>query len=299
MSHNPLYLIDILNRTTDYFTAKQIESPRLNAEILIAQVLKMTRVQLYLNFEKPLSEAEIEQIRSLVRRRIKHEPLQYITGESEFFSQAFKVNRHTLIPRPETEILVECVIEKCQSIPSDSIQLLDVGTGCGNIAISIAKNVARVVALGIDVQPQTLEVASENAQRHHVHDRVQFKLIDIFDPHSIRQINALFDIIVSNPPYIPEDEFRILPPEVKNFEPAIALHGGKDGILFYNRLCQISHRLLHKNGALCLEIGYNKGSEVIEILKAHQLGSVEIVKDLNGRDRVILAQRGTNNLKAD
>ena len=279
--------------STDYLGKKGIENPRLNVELLLGHVLNMNRVQLYLNFEKPLSLSELNQFRTFLQRRVKHEPIQYITGETEFYSLKFKVNRHTLIPRAETEILVEKIIEICNKnfVQKTKIAVLDIGTGSGNIAVSIAKNVLTTCILGIDVNPEAVKLANENAQIHGVQDRIQFRVADLFDDKFFFKLTNKIDIVVSNPPYISQQEFDTLPIEVKNLEPYIALNGGKDGLTFYRRMLKISKDILKANGIVGFEIGYNKGNQIKELAQRFGFTNVEIIKDLNGLDRVLIGRK--------
>jgi release factor glutamine methyltransferase len=294
MSESPNYrVIDILKMSTDYLEKKGIENPRLNVELLLGHVLNLNRVQLYLNFEKPLAPSELDQFRRFLKRRAGHEPIQYIQGETEFYSLKLKVNRSTLIPRPETEILVDKIIETCNKTFSqlDKITILDIGSGCGNIAISLAKNVQNAYILGIDINEETLKIAAENAQIHGVEDRIQFKVADLFDDNFFLKLTNKIDIVVSNPPYISQEEFEHLPQEVKNHEPYIALNGGRDGLTFYDRILQISKNILRSDGIIGFEIGYDKGNEIKEIALKYGFKDVEIFKDLNEIDRVIIAKK--------
>ena len=279
--------------STDYLEKKGIDNPRLNVELLLGHVLKMKRVQLYLNFEKPLSPSELDQFRLFLKRRANQEPIQYITGETEFYSLKFKVNRYTLIPRPETEILVDKIIETCTKTFSqlDKILVLDIGTGSGNIAISIAKNVQNAFISGIDINAEALKIATHNAQVHNVQDQIQFRLADVFDDNFFIKLTNKIDIVVSNPPYISQEEFDALPIEVKHFEPYIALDGGKDGLIFYRRMLQISKEVLKANGIVGLEISYNKGDQISELAINYGFRDVEVINDLNGCERVIIINK--------
>jgi len=279
--------------STDYLEKKGIDNPRLNVELLLGHVLKMKRVQLYLNFEKPLSPSELDQFRLFLKRRANQEPIQYITGETEFYSLKFKVNRYTLIPRPETEILVDKIIETCTKTFSqlNKILVLDIGTGSGNIAISIAKNVQNAFISGIDINAEALKIATHNAQVHNVQDQIQFRLADVFDDNFFIKLTNKIDIVVSNPPYISQEEFDALPIEVKHFEPYIALDGGKDGLIFYRRMLQISKEVLKANGIVGLEISYNKGDQISELAINYGFRDVEVINDLNGCERVIIINK--------
>ena len=293
MTASNYLVIDILKMSTDYLEKKGIENPRLNVELLLGHVLKLNRVQLYLNFERPLTTPELDQFREFLKRRANHEPIQYITGETEFYSLKIKVNRHTLIPRPETEILVDKIIEICNKTFSqqDKFTVLDIGTGSGNIAISLAKNIQNAHILGIDINADAIKTAFKNAQIHSVEDRIRFKVADVFDDNFFLELTNKIDIIVSNPPYISQEEYEELPIEVKNFEPYIALNGGKDGFNFYHQILKISKDILKPDSIIGFEIGYNQGKLIKEIAVESDFKDVEIFKDLNGRERILIASK--------
>lgn len=293
MTVSSYWVIDILKMSTDYLEKKGIDNPRLNAELLLGHVLNMNRVQLYLNFEKPLATSELDQFRQFLKRRVSNEPIQYILGETEFYSLKLKVNKYTLIPRPETEILVDKIIEICNKTFSqqDKIIVLDIGSGSGNIGISLAKNVQNAYILGVDIGVETIKTASENAQSHCVEDRIRFKAADVFDDNFFIKLTNKIDIVISNPPYILQEEFDTLPIEVKNFEPYIALNGGKDGLTFYRRLFQISKNILKTDGIIGFEISYNRGEKIKQLAENYSFTNVEIVKDLNGFERVIIGRK--------
>lgn len=285
-------VIDLLKMSTDYLEKKGIESARLNVELLLGHVLKFSRVQLYLNFERPLTTPELDQLRELLKRRANHEPIQYITGETEFFSLKFKVNRHTLIPRPETEILVETVIEQCKKIfaQEEPIEILDIGTGSGNIAIALAKNIERAFITAIDIQNEALLIAKENAAYHQVSEKIKFIEQDIFA--EIADLAGKHHIIVSNPPYISREEFENLPKEVKDYEPYIALDGGSEGFAFHNRLAEISTQLLSSDGFIAIEIGAFQANMVHQLfLETELFQHIEVINDLIGLPRVLLAKK--------
>ena len=288
MNSNKSKLLDILNLSAKYLQNHKIENARLNAELLISHALNLPRIQIYVNFDKPLSEQELENIRSLLKRRAGHEPVQYIIGETEFYSLKFKINNHTLIPRPETELLVEKIIEKCST--DRCVSILDIGTGSGNIAISLAKNIVNSTVTGIDIKPEALKVASENAVLNDVNNRINFTQIDIFDTNISQLINQKFDIIVSNPPYIPQDEYQKLPLEVKNFEPKEALLSGSEGLDFYKHIAQIARLLLNTNGFIAFEMSYNKSEQIKKILLENNFTNIIVNKDLNEIDRIISAK---------
>lgn len=285
-------VIDIIQLSTDYLDKRGIENPRLNVELLLGHVLKFSRVQLYLNFERPLTAVEMDQVRELLKRRANHEPIQYIIGETEFFSLKFKVNRHTLIPRPETELLVETVIEQSKKSfdPAKEIRILEIGTGCGNIAVSLAKHIEGARITAIDIHDEALSLARQNAAHHQASDKIDFVRQDIFA--KIDAIAGIYHIIVSNPPYISREEFKQLPREVKDFEPYLALEGGEDGLNFYVRLAEISEELLATRGFLATEIGAFQADKIHQLFSVKKLfGQIEIIKDLNTLPRVLLAKR--------
>ncbi|MCU0645460.1 MAG: peptide chain release factor N(5)-glutamine methyltransferase [bacterium] len=285
-------LIEILQMSTDYLTKKGIENARLNAELLVGHVLKLSRVQLYLNFEKPVTAEELEQIRNLLKRRSNHEPLQYILEEAEFYSLKLKVNRSTLIPRPETEILVDTVIEQCKKnfAQEKTIEILDIGTGSGNIAIAVAKNFANSRITAIDIQHEALTIARQNAEYHQLQDRINFIQQDIFDIKL--SFPEKFDVIVSNPPYISREEFDSLHDDIKNFEPYIALDGGSDGLAFYHRLTNLAPSYLAQDGFIAVEFGANQPDQIKKIFANSAFFQyIEIITDLNKLPRILLARK--------
>lgn len=288
----PYRVLEILKLSADYLGKKEIDNARLNAELLLGHLLKLNRVQLYLNFERPLTPDELEQYRQLLRRRAAHEPIQYILGETEFFSLKFKLNQYTLIPRPETELLVERVIELCQDRygADKTISIFDIGTGCGNIAIALAKHLPNSRLIAVDIQPEAIKIAEQNALAHEVSDRIRFVQLDIFS--DAWPVTELFDVIVSNPPYVSRHEFDQLPKEVKDFEPYIALDGGTDGLDFYRRIAQIALSLLSPVGFIAIEIGALQFEAVRELFDStHIFRSVELVRDLNGLPRIVMAKK--------
>jgi release factor glutamine methyltransferase len=291
MSSQKNLVIDIINKTADYLKNKGIENSRLNAELLVGFVLNLDRVQLYLNFEKPLHQSEIDKLKPLLKRRATHEPLQYILGKTEFYSLNFKINQHTLIPRPETELLVDVTLDICNNDFSnqDRIDILDVGTGSGNIATALTKNKSKIWMSAIDIDSEALKIAQENAGHHGVADRINFILQDIYKKFSDSLKH--FDIIVSNPPYVTEQEMAVLPLDVKNFEPKIALYGGENGLDFYFRISELVS-LLTENGCIVVEIGALQSEQVVNIFSNTNLFRfIDVVKDLSGKNRIVLAKK--------
>ncbi len=263
---------EILLWTHNYFSSKKIDSPRLTAELLLSKVLNIDRISLYTNFDKPLSKDELSNFKQLIKRRISGEPTAYILGEKEFWSLKFKVNKHTLIPRPETEILVEKVVEYVNSI-NTPVSILEIGTGSGNIAVSLAKELQNSTIFSIDISLEALKIAKFNSKKHNVSERVFFINSNITD--SLKNIKY-FDIIVSNPPYIKSNSIDKLQVEIKDFEPLSALNGGSDGLKFYIEILKKAKSFLKENGKIFFEVGDRpQGKEVVNI--AEKLGFFEAV----------------------
>jgi release factor glutamine methyltransferase len=284
-------VLEIINTTTGYLKEKGIDDARLNAELLLAHVLGCRRIDLYANFDKPVKESEREHYKSLLKRRLAHEPLQYIVGETEFMGLRFSVDRRVLIPRRETEVLVEKTIEICRQFPegAESISVLDIGTGCGNIAVSVAKFVGNVYATGIDNSDEALEVARKNVENHNLAGRVTLERVDILH-NSIHSIGEPFDLVVSNPPYVSRDEFKNLQPEIREYEPRSATFDGSDGLTFYRRISEIGRQLLKGGGFLIFEVGFGQSAQVQEILRKNGYVQIQVNKDYSGIERVVSAR---------
>lgn len=281
-------ILEVISVSTEYLKSRGIEDARLNAELLLAHVLGYRRIDLYTHFDEPLDELEREQYKALLRRRAAREPLQYILGEAEFMGLSFFVDRRVLIPRPETEILVEKTIELCKlhGGSAGAIRLLDVGTGCGNIAVTVAKFVSNAIVTAIDISVDALEVAMHNAEVHGVSDRVTFKQVDVFSPSRVLE-DQPFDIIVSNPPYVSKEEFAGLPPEIRDYEVRFATCDESDGLTFFRRISELGTSLLRKGGSLLFEVGYGQGQDVKRIMSSAGYSQVEVFKDLSGIERVL------------
>jgi len=283
----------ILNVTTEFLGDKGIESPRLCSEVLLSHQLKKSRVELYLEFDQPLSSSEIAGYRSLIRRRLKREPLQYITGHQEFWSINFFVGPAVLIPRAETEILVEEAIKlKKDNLLSDSSQpeILDLGTGSGAIAISLAKEIEGAIIWASDISFEALTVARDNAKHNNLNGRIKFCQGDLFHPFSKSSI--AFDIIISNPPYIPNEAFKKLPPEVGNYEPRIALDGHENGMHFIERIIEESEIYLKPGGWLLIEMDPDQTERALCLIDSTQSFSYkERLMDYQKKYRLIKAQK--------
>jgi len=268
----------IVKRATEILRERGSKSPRLDAELLLVHSLKLKdRVELYVNFDRPLTEKEVEEYRQLIIRRAKGEPVAYITGKKEFFGFEFKVKRGVLIPRPETETLVEEALKLLKGKREQKI--VDVGTGSGCIAITVCKlTKGKNRVIGVDISKEALKVAKENAER--LNCKVQFVRTSL-----LNGLKGPFDAIISNPPYIGTGDKRV-EREVLKYEPAIALFAGRTGLEFIEKLIRDSYGKLRKGGFLALEFGEGQGKEVKELLVKVGFKEVKIEKDLSGKERV-------------
>jgi len=261
------------------------------AELLFTDLLKCNRIDLYSDRPPAPNKSQLRLISSALKRRAKGEPLQYILGKQEFMGFEFKVNPGVVIPRPETEILVEGILDLSSQIrrQDSSQKILDIGTGSGCIAISLARLLPGSSITAIDISAQALLVARSNARENGVYQRVEFIRSDLFTDQAIK--NRRYDIVVSNPPYIESGEIDNLAPEI-GFEPRIGLDGGKDGLDFYRRIIAGSLNHLQTGGFLALEIGLNQRRSVESILKKKKDFSVyKIIRDYNDIERIIIAQK--------
>jgi release factor glutamine methyltransferase len=276
-------VLEVIKLSTEYLQKKGVESPRVNAEILLAEILKCKRLDLYLAFDKPLAEKELSDYREAIRKRGLRIPLQYIVGSVEFYGLKILVNENVLIPRPETELLVEKIINEAEK--SVNIKILDIGVGSGNISISILKNLPNANVVAIDISELSLKVAKQNAELNSLQDRIDFKLCDIMND-SLNDLGK-FDIIVSNPPYVSETDFDNLEPELKMFEPKIALTDNSNGISFYKKIIEVSDKILKKPGKLFFELGMGQSMQVKTLFEQKGFSNINISKDYSGTDRII------------
>jgi len=261
------------------------------AELLFTHILGCDRVSLLLNKDAPLHKDKAAHAAAVLRRRIRGEPLQYILGESEFMGLKFKVNESVLIPRPETEILVEAALEIAAEGRENGqpIRILELGTGSGCIAVSLAKLLPGSDITATDISAEAIGVAIENASRNNVAEKIYFLQGDLFDTNGL--VDSVFDMVVSNPPYVSTDEIEGLQPEVR-FEPKIALDGGRNGLGFYRAIARDSAVFLKKNGLLILEIGFAQKDAVKDILEGSgNFTTIKVIKDYGGIDRVIIAKK--------
>ena len=271
-----------------------IESPEIDADILLAHTLSCDRVKLYTNPDDVIDDADLHKYKELIYKRVSRVPLQYITGRVEFMSLDFLVDERVLIPRPETEILVETVLKKANVIEfsNKSIIITEIGTGSGNIAVSLAKTLSNAEIYTNDTSQEALLVAETNVQRHNVTDNVHLLHGDFFGSFNNSVEKEHVDFIVSNPPYVSESEWNELGPEVKKHEPRQALVGGEDGLQYYRRIISGAADWLRPGGYLILEIGETQASAIIKLMQNEEhYGNIEIIKDLQGKERVISTRR--------
>ena len=267
---------EILRRSASWLAGKGFESARLEAELLLAHVLGVSRLELYTESERPLEQREVDAYRALLRRRAEGEPAAYLTGEREFYGLAFHVDADVLVPRPETELLVDRARELRPAT------VLDLGTGCGCIAVACAVRLPEAALVATDLSARALEIAEVNARRHGVADRIRFLEGDLFRP---LEEGERFDLVVSNPPYVPEGRAR----EVGRHEPHAALYSGADGLDLLRRLVPAAGAHLAPAGTLLAEIGEDQGEAVRALAREH-FASVEIHPDLAGLDRYLEAR---------
>ncbi|MBM4165378.1 MAG: peptide chain release factor N(5)-glutamine methyltransferase [Ignavibacteria bacterium] len=287
-AQNTWTILSLMNWATKYLQERNFENPRLNVELLLSHSLQLSRVQLYTCFEKPLSKDELAQFKQLFQKRLQHEPLQYILGETEFFGLKFFTDARAFIPRPETEILIEEVINFCKVFSeNEQINILDIGTGSGNISISLAKHISNARITSIDISKDAIDIATENAKRNAVENNIEFILDDIFNLQS-KIDKHTFNILVSNPPYISKNEFETLQPEIQLFEPRIATTDETDGLSFYKRIAELEGVCLSKHGLIAVEIAYNQCAQVKNIFTHTGYKNISTRTDYNGIERVVI-----------
>ena len=281
----------LLNWITEHFTGKGIDSPRLSAELLLSHVLSMERIELYTRFDKTVARDQLDKLHDLVKRAGQHEPICYLTGTTEFYSLQLEVCPDCMIPRPETELLVERAIEFLRSCTGRQF-VCDLCTGCGCIAVAIAKNFTDARIFATDICDAALNVAAKNVKKHRLKDRIRLLCGDLFEPIVPQLDVEKFDLIVCNPPYVSAAEYEKLDKGVKDYEPKLALFAGNDGLDVYRRIIDEVDRFLRPDGALILEIGYAQGRAIKELLEqASAFAEIKIEKDFHDNDRVVTAAK--------
>lgn len=282
----------VLRHTREILASFGIPEPEADTQVLMAHVLEMDRLKLFLNLDRILTAEEEERLAALIQERSKRRPLQYILGEQEFWSLPFKVTPGVLIPRPETEVLVEAVLDvfKTREFTTINPRVLDLCTGSGVLAIVLALELPGADIYAADLSGAALSVARENAERHNVLDSITFLHGDLFAPLAGQQL--LFDLIVSNPPYVPANQLMTLWPEVRDYEPRTALDGGPDGLDMIRKIIRQAVAYLRVGGWLFMEIGDGQGAAILSELEGCEVyGRVALVKDYCGVDRIVKAQR--------
>ena len=279
-----LTVLDIIQRTTDFFRTKGIETPRLDAELLLSHVLGLKRMDLYLQFERPLTGEDLEKLRRLVRRRGTREPLQHIVGDLEFANVVLKTDRRALIPRPETEELVEIIGSALSEPPA---RIADLGTGTGAIAIALADRFTNAQVLAVEISSEAAALARENVAASGVGDRVR-----VTEGHWREALaKSEFDLIVSNPPYLSEEEVASAQPEVRDFEPRGALVAGNAGTAALEEIIRLAPSVLAPGGLLALETGADQHEYLLGVAGDAGFATRRSLKDLSGRDRFLLLNR--------
>ncbi len=275
----------LLQWSEGFFREKGIETPRLDAEVLLSHVLEKPRIYLYVHYDQPLDPGELAAYRGFVRRRAAREPVAYLLGERAFMGLTFAVSPAVLVPQPDTETLVSEAEKRLRG--KSGARIADVGTGSGAIALSLLHALSDLTAAAVDVSSAALKVARENAVRLALMDRVAFYEGDLLTP----LLGQTFDAILSNPPYIPRNDIAALSPEVQA-EPHLALDGGADGLDFYRRLTREAAAFLRPGGFLAVEAGQGEAAAISDMARANGWAEVEIVQDLAGIDRVVTMYRG-------
>jgi release factor glutamine methyltransferase len=285
-------ILEILRWTADYFREKAVAEPRASAEVLLAHALALSRLELYLRHDQPLTPEELARFKALVVRRREGEPVAYLTGEKEFWSLSFRVTPAVLIPRPETEILVEATLEGARdpAFPSGPARGLEIGVGSGAVVVILARELPQMEWVAVDLSRPALEVARDNARRHGVAGRISWLQADLL---SGLKPQAFLELLVANLPYVPRGEWEKLPRDIRDYEPEEALVGGDDGLALIRPLARQAHHYLKPGGYLALETGQGQAPQVMELLEETEAyDRLEAIKDYQGIKRVVRGRRG-------
>lgn len=288
----PVNVTDFLNITSGLFEEKKIKNPRLNAEILLSGILNCSRLELYMNFEKPLTETEIDSFRASVRRRLNHEPLQYISGKTSFYGIEFEVNRDVLIPRQETELLVERILDDIRLRKLKNVKIFEIGAGSGCISISVAKNLQKYDTeyeiISVDISENAVKTAVRNLKSNDLDNgKVRFLVQDIFETE---KLPGKYDYIVSNPPYISLKDYETLDSEVREYEPRLSLTDNGSGLKFYERIFRIGSDV-DFNGKIFCEIGFGQKDEIEKIINGYNYKEHAFYKDYSEIYRIAEAEK--------
>lgn len=298
-AHSEKSSIDLQKALTDATITLRdagVDSPRIDAEVLLCKSLGISRSQLYARLKEHVSLGELRRFQKLVKRRARRVPLQYITGHTEFMSLDFLLKRGIFVPRPETELVVEAVLERADT--TTALRILDIGTGCGNIAVTIAVGLRRAGAGDIrvyasDVSSRALRLARLNARRHGVESIVSFHRGSLYQAFKRLGLEGKIDFIVSNPPYVPQGEWEGLQPEVRDYEDPVALVAGRDGLDCYRGIVSGAHVWLGPAGWLILEVGEGQAGSIKGLITGNgHFRDTEIIRDLQGIERIVIARAG-------
>lgn len=284
-------IIKLIQWAAAYFKSHDIDSPRATAEILLAHALDIKRIDLYLGYDQPLNPEELERFKALIKRRREREPVAYILGHKEFWSMELEVNRNVLIPRPETERLVEIALEHLTaSSTAESKLILELGAGSGAVLLALASEIPRHSYLGTDISVEAVRVARRNADRNSLTENIHFIAADWFAP--VSRHARLFDMIISNPPYIKSGQLNRLQPEIYTYEPLLALDGAADGLSCLQHIIQSAHLFLKPAGVLLLEIGHDQKERLKKMItECNQYENVVFYKDYSGYNRVVQMEK--------
>jgi release factor glutamine methyltransferase len=291
--HDAWTVLRLIRWTDERFKKEGLLNPRLDAEVLLGNTLGMDRVGLYTHFDQPLAPAELEHFKKLIQRRLRHEPIAYILGRREFWSLSFKVTPEVLIPRPETEVLVAEALRLLSPMakPGAQLRILEIGTGCGAISVALAKELPEAFITATDISAKALEIAQENATQNGVGQRLHFLQGNLFSPF---EQGLSFELIITNPPYIPHDQLLTLAPEVRNYEPWEALDGGEEGLNYFRRILPKVTEFLRPKGWFLSEIGAGQDEKIQSIAGQNgELNSGSFIQDLAGIKRVFKAQKNS------
>lgn len=283
----------ILEWTAAFFTRKNVDSPRLSAELLLAHVLDAPRIKLYTDYDRALSEQQLAAMRALVQRAAEEEPIAYLTGRAHFFGLEFEVSRDVLIPRPDTETLVENVLQLARNQPGfEAPRVLDLCTGSGCVAAAIAQRLKTAGVVAVDISPAAVTMARRNVERLGLSDRVVVEQGDLYEPLARMVDTQPFQLIVANPPYITTAKVAELDRSVKDYEPLVALDGGPDGLVLHRRILDGAPNRLALGGRVYLEIAFDQGELAMQVASEHPaFEEARVLKDYGGRDRVLTARR--------
>ena len=277
---------DLLKRCRDVLQDANIDSASIEASLLICHVLEINKAQLYSYSERMVEYGKLLILEKLIKKRCNGYPLAYLIGEKEFYGLSFFVSEGVLIPRPETEHIIE---EAIKELSNKKTVIMDLGTGSGCIAVSLAKHLPQSKLIAVDISLKALNIANSNAHRHGVKDRIDFLEMDMMD--ALKVYSGKLDAVVSNPPYIPTEDIKSLQIEVRDYEPLIALDGGTDGFDFYRNLIPLSYNALNKDGVLIIEIGIYQAEEIYNIALQSGFKKIRICKDLSGIDRTLVCNK--------